>query len=320
MSRGNAKVSLIVPVYNVEKYLERCMDSCARQTLVDLEILCVNDGSTDGSRGILEWYAGRDSRIQILDRENGGVSAARNAGMNAARGEWIMFLDADDYLEPDACERVWAESLEERPDIITFGGAIFPEVPERAQDAWLRRTLSPRRVRHGLFRARFFLDEPGMEPFVWQHAFSAAFLDHFGLRFEEALRAGEDITFLFAAFPLAERTSFLPDKLYHYRIARSDSLTEQMHETGTANVEWRFGTIERILSIWERYGIAQTYRFELGEWFMRLVQKAIADLDDGERAGCVRRLFDLLKEHSVRDCMRELSTAQRRQLRWFLRS
>ena len=93
-----AKVSLIVPVYNVEKYLGKCLESCRNQTLNDLEIICVDDGSTDSSGRILDEFAAEDSRVIVIHKENGGVSSARNAGLKAANGELIMFLDADDFL------------------------------------------------------------------------------------------------------------------------------------------------------------------------------------------------------------------------------
>ena len=89
-------ISVIVPVYNVEKYLYTCLDSILNQTYSNIEIICVNDGSTDKSRKILEEYRKKDSRIRIVDKENGGLSSARNAGMRVAKGEFYSFIDSDD--------------------------------------------------------------------------------------------------------------------------------------------------------------------------------------------------------------------------------
>ena len=100
-----AEVSIIVPVYNVEKYLSFCLDSLVNQTFKDIEIICVNDGSTDNSAEVLEHYAGFDKRIKIINKENGGLSSARNAGLDIASGEYIYFLDGDDYIEPDLLEQ-----------------------------------------------------------------------------------------------------------------------------------------------------------------------------------------------------------------------
>jgi len=99
---GSPAISVIIPVYNVEDYLEECIDSALAQTETDFEIICVNDGSTDGSRAILEGYSKRDKRIRIIDKENGGQSTARNMGLDAANGQYIYYLDADDMIHQDA--------------------------------------------------------------------------------------------------------------------------------------------------------------------------------------------------------------------------
>ena len=93
-------VSVIIPVYNVEAYVERCIESVAAQTCADFEALLVDDGSPDGSGAILERWARRDPRFRVLHKENGGLSSARNAGMDAARGDYLLFVDADDWIDP----------------------------------------------------------------------------------------------------------------------------------------------------------------------------------------------------------------------------
>ena len=97
------KISVIVPVYNVSEYISRCADSIVSQKLYDIELIFVNDGSKDNSREIVEKYQLNDSRITILDKENGGLSSARNYGLRHAKGEYILFVDSDDYLELNAC-------------------------------------------------------------------------------------------------------------------------------------------------------------------------------------------------------------------------
>ena len=98
------KISVIIPVYNVENYLEESLDSIINQTFTDLEIICVNDGSTDNSPSILNNYANKDSRINIINQENKGLSAARNSGLDVATGDYIYFFDSDDILELTALE------------------------------------------------------------------------------------------------------------------------------------------------------------------------------------------------------------------------
>lgn len=107
MSVDAPKVSIIVPVYNCEKYLHQCMDSLLVQTLADIEVICVNDGSTDSSEKILFNYAAKDKRVRIIHKENAGVSEARNIGLNCASGEFIMFVDSDDWIDAEMCEHMY---------------------------------------------------------------------------------------------------------------------------------------------------------------------------------------------------------------------
>lgn len=113
-------ISVIIPVYNVEPYLRKCLDSVINQTYQDLEILCVNDGSTDNSLDILEEYATLDSRIVVFSQENGGLSAARNTGLRNAKGDYVYFLDSDDYIDLNAIERLHSLAEEKSLDVIMF--------------------------------------------------------------------------------------------------------------------------------------------------------------------------------------------------------
>ena len=98
------EVSVIIPVYNTEPWLEECLESACGQTLKNIEILCINDGSTDGSLAVLRKFAERDERIVVINQENRGVAHARNVGLNRAKGKYIYFLDSDDWIAPDALE------------------------------------------------------------------------------------------------------------------------------------------------------------------------------------------------------------------------
>ena len=115
------KISVIVPVYNVEPYLPQCLDSLIEQTFNDIEIICVNDGSTDGSLNVLNHYAAKDSRIKVIDKPNGGVSSARNRGLDAAQGEYISFVDGDDWLKQNAYEEIISAVDKRNVDMAVFG-------------------------------------------------------------------------------------------------------------------------------------------------------------------------------------------------------
>ena len=113
-------ISIIIPVYNVEKYLRRCLDSVLNQTFTDWQAICVNDGSPDGSGEILAEYAARDSRFIIVNKENGGLSDARNAGLPHATGEYIMYLDSDDFIHPQTMEIAYHMARRDNSDIVSF--------------------------------------------------------------------------------------------------------------------------------------------------------------------------------------------------------
>ena len=113
-------VSVIIPVYNVEKYLPRCLDSVLNQTFSDWEAICVNDGSPDNSAKILATYARRDSRFRVIDKENGGLSDARNVGVAAARGDFVLFLDSDDFIHPQTLEITHNMAICHGADMVSF--------------------------------------------------------------------------------------------------------------------------------------------------------------------------------------------------------
>ena len=114
-------ISIIVPVYNVESYLRKCLDSILAQTYRDLEILVVDDGSTDGSGAICDEYAGKDDRIKVFHTENKGLSCARNLGLDSANGDWIGFVDSDDWIELDMYEVLLRKAEKTGADVVECG-------------------------------------------------------------------------------------------------------------------------------------------------------------------------------------------------------
>lgn len=117
-----SKVSIIMPIYNAEKYLRECMDSVINQTMKDIEIICVNDGSKDSSMDILRYYESLDSRITIINKENEGAGQARNDGMRMATGDYLLFLDADDFFELDMVEKAYNSIEDNEADVCIFNG------------------------------------------------------------------------------------------------------------------------------------------------------------------------------------------------------
>ena len=291
------KVSVIVPIYNVEEYLPKCLDSCINQTLYDIEIICVNDGSTDGSEKILNEYAKIDRRIKIVSKENSGLSSARNVGIHEASGEWIMFLDSDDFLSPTACERVWIESQEATTDIIVFGSNIYPANP--TPPTWYSDTLHIKTKRYFGFKPEILFKEPGAKPFVWRQAFSKDFLNRFSLSFDQTVKYGEDIIFQFTAFPLAENVSFISNRLYNYRWQRSGSLMESVDRKSGERIEQHLSLIDRILDYWTRHGITEKYGVYTLDWVLEFIVNELIEDDYEKKSEYAARLRDSIKKYGL---------------------
>lgn len=139
-----SKISVIIPVYNTEKYLKLCLDSVLNQTLKDIKIICVNDGSTDNSLSILQEYANKDDRVTLISKENGGLSSARNAGLEKVNSDYVFFLDSDDTIEIDTLEIMYNKMIKNDVDVVICDvncineKDINPEIRENKQNWFLR--------------------------------------------------------------------------------------------------------------------------------------------------------------------------------------
>jgi len=132
------KVSIIVPIYNVEKYINRCIKSILSQTIKEIEVILVNDGSTDNSGNIAEEFARMDNRIQVIHKVNGGLSTARNAGLEIATGEYLLFVDSDDWLDNDSIETIYNNAIEFNADIVAFDyRRVFEDEKNKIQEKCL---------------------------------------------------------------------------------------------------------------------------------------------------------------------------------------
>lgn len=291
------KVSLIVPVYNVEKYLSDCMNSCISQTLYDIEILCVNDGSTDNSRAILEAFAAKDHRIRIIDKKNGGLSSARNAGMREAYGDIIMFLDSDDRIAPNACERVWRETMEGAADIVIFGSTMFPLNP--APDNWLRSVLTVRTHRSRGFKPGVLFHDAGAKPFVWRQAFTRTFLEKTGVMFNEDVRFGEDIVFQMEIFPQAKNFAFISDNLYDYRWYREGSLMSGIRKDRDEKMRMHLNIIEVIAEYWRAKGWLGAWPVEFLEWMLEFVVADVRSDEVLQKDEHLKNLYALIKKYGL---------------------
>lgn len=231
------KISVIIPVYNVKKYLAECLDSVLNQTFQDFEIICVDDGSTDNSLDILKKYAEKDKRIKIFSQKNKGLSGARNTGLENISGEYCYFLDSDDYIENDLFE--YAMKVFDTFDIDYFAFRSLPfgeddEITQSVDD--MRNYL--RLKRDGLFDLDF---EIGLNTNiqVWSKIFKTSIIKNNNLKFIEGLLY-EDIYFMWFYFFLSKKAYFENAIYHHYRMV-SGSIMERTtknktYESGIAHM------------------------------------------------------------------------------------
>ena len=240
-------VSVLIPVYNVEEYLGRCLESVMNQTLREIEIICVNDGSEDGSVAVLEKYAAKDSRLQIVTKENGGLPSARNAGLERARGEYVGFVDADDYVEPEMFETLVRTARKDHSEVVICGAKIFPEEPRA--DRWLYESLSPQYTRYDRFDASILFERGDATPFLWRVLAKRSLIEENHLRLDENIRLGEDKAFQSKLYSRAKGITLIPDKLYDYCWCRPGSMMAEQ-EAGKKADRVR-AHVRLICGIWE---------------------------------------------------------------------
>jgi len=223
---SEVKVSVIVPVYNVKEYLPKCLDSIINQTLKEIEIICVNDGSTDGSDKVLEEYAKKDSRIKIVNRPNGGLSAARNTGMPYASGKYIGFVDSDDYIEPTMYEWMYGNAEWYKSQMVICAvhkiddstGIVFDDDPYYTL-GYFPKDLNNRTFTH-YDTKEFFQDFCVM---AWNKLYLRSYLEEKNARFPDGY-IFEDGPFFTDIFFDMERITIVRDFLYYYRVNRANSI------------------------------------------------------------------------------------------------
>lgn len=223
-------ISIIVPIYNMEKYIDRCVESLINQTYSDIEIILVDDGSKDASGERCDYYAEKDTRIKVIHQKNRGISGARNRGIECAAGEWLLFVDSDDYVEPRFVECLYREAMSAEVDIAmcnyvcrTQEGRItarnsYSFVPGIPFLSNMDALLLFENEKYGTFF-----------DVVWNKIYrKSLFID---VRFPEGISLVEDISILPDLYYKAKKISVLSDKLYNY-VYREGSLSN-----GTYNKE-----------------------------------------------------------------------------------
>ena len=200
------KISVIIPVYNVEKYLSRCLDSIINQTLSDIEIICINDGSSDNSAEILELYSKNDNRIKIITQENKGLSIARNTGLSEAKGEYVSFIDSDDWISPNFFEKLYTSAVKFDADIAAAGIVCV------RKGKWNKLVNYDDEIVTQDFAKKLDLCEIPWHCFVWNKIYRR---ENLKTKFEDG-RIYEDMLFTPVALFNSNRLVTVPNASYYY--------------------------------------------------------------------------------------------------------
>lgn len=288
---NKVKVSVIVPVYNVENHLKECMDSIINQKLKDIQIICVNDGSTDSSPQILKEYALKDPRIEIIDKKNAGLAAARNTGMEYAKGEYIGFVDSDDWIELDMYEKLYENAKLNDSDIVMSPVHVFDESKNELkydnpyftlinlEKYFNKGTFNHLKTKKHLFNICVT---------AWNKIYNSQFLKRIDSKFPEGL-IFEDNPFFFETYLQANKISIIPDYLYFYRLNRTDSIIKKADKRYFDLLKIH----ELIKDILVKTGNYDEYKIQLTNFILRTVFSRFEQINEKYK----NQFFFLIKEY-----------------------
>lgn len=223
------KISIIVPIFKVEKFIHQCIESITAQTYRDIEIILVDDGSPDNCPSICDEYALKDSRINVVHQENKGLIEARKSGLRAATGDYVCFVDGDDWIEPDMYENI-ARAIEKyNPDcVVTQFYYSYPDREEKSRYCFNKEYYSRSELEKEVFPIMLFdgtYYSFGVYPNCWTKVFKKEILEKHIYDVDSRIRLGEDIAFTYPCLMSSNSVSFIDEPLYYYRV-NNESMTK----------------------------------------------------------------------------------------------
>ena len=284
------EISVVVAVYNVEKYLPKCIESLLAQTYTDFELILVNDGSKDSSPSICREYAAKDSRIIVIDQENGGLSAARNTGIEAAKGRYIQFIDSDDYVEPVLLERCIHKLKETEADMVVFD---FRQVYLDGTGEIIRMPFDEDRIYSLKDNPELLTD---LKNAAWNKMYRTSLFTDTGIRYP-LRKYYEDLGTTYRLIARCRRIAFVHEPLYNYLQDRPGNITHSFNRSVYDIMDMRNMT----MNDYKELGIYDAYYEELKYLgcvnILECLKKTrgVADVDEALRF--VDTCFSYIKEH-----------------------
>ncbi len=267
------KLSILVPIYNVEQYLPQCLDSLCAQTLKSLEIICINDGSTDASGAILDEYVKNHSNIVVINKKNSGYGDSMNRGLEAATGEYIGIVESDDFIDENAFEKLYELAKKHDADIVKANYYYHSEDNDEVHEVVREQKLhKPMTISDDY---KILLEEPG----IWSGIYRREFLLNKKIRFRTTPGASyQDTGFFFKTLCAAEKIVYTKDAFLHYRVDNANSSVKSLEKVNYVVEE--YADIEKYLKSCEvsdevKYTI-QAAKFGAFHWNLQRLPKDLA--------------------------------------------
>lgn len=327
-------VSVIIPIYNIAPYLPRCLDSVCSQTLKDIEIICMDDGSEDGSAETAAAYSQRDKRVRLYRQEHQGVSASRNQGIAYAGGTYIIFVDGDDWIEENMLEQMVMEAEGQCADVVVCSAVVHCETSSLGtgrRTAALQRALT---AEAGIWtekesvaggwsedgrQARWeLLERPGGWPFIWNKLMRSRILKEHQLTFPYRLPLGEDGIFLQTLYQYVDKVVFMKPAFYHYRYQRRDSATVRLQQNDSLRIMNHWKVIEELLDSWKERGLIRKNETYLLQWIVKFLYGDFIYLSSKERRVVSQKLFCLTKDCLILECGKQMKGRKGKRFRYML--
>lgn len=271
-----AKISVIIPVYNTEKYLKRCLDSVVNQTLADIEIICVNDGSTDGCPQILETYAAKDNRVKVIHKENCGLVSARKTGVTAASGEYVGYVDSDDWIETDMYETLYRNACGSNADLVSCGyflegsyTTVHMDTVEEGLYAGKRMTFLRENTIYRLDRK-----ETGLRASLCNKLFSRELIKRIQFDIPDNLTMAEDKMCLLTYILECGSVMVLNRAYYHYMI----NAQSMVHVPDTGFLLNVNAVYQYLITLYKHPNFTKTMRMQSELYIMELLLKGMNSL------------------------------------------
>lgn len=291
------KVSIVIPIYNVEKYLEKSLSSICNQTLKELEIICVDDGSTDGGLQICKEYQKQDNRIKIIHKENGGLSSARNKGLKNATGKYIYFFDPDDEVEPSMLANMYQAIENNTCDSVISGYTLFPGGKTIMPNYEVNKKLNPIEM----IKSNDIVHSHNDLCFVWRYLFKKQIIDEHRIVFNEQVRVGEDFIFILE-FLIKSNAIYVIDKAqYQYTTNNSTSIMRTPYKKYLEESLCRQYKIKKELSIMSGLFDVKQYRKDMANYYitgiLSMIIRNIFNSEEDIKDGINRVLnYEMFKE------------------------